>query len=140
MKKNIFTLIVLIALAIRTFAQIPNNGFENWTSMGNYSIPNSWGCLNDMTASKGIYTCEKGTPGDPGNYYLKLTSKTVTGSGVVPGIAVCGTLDQTTKKPLKGFAFNQRPVSLTGNWQYMVFGSIQGYIESACCGRSSTDG
>ena len=77
MKKINFTLFILIALAVNVFAQIPNNGFENWTNMGSYYNPVSWACLNDETASAGVFTCERGTPGDPGNYFLKLTSKPV---------------------------------------------------------------
>jgi len=129
LQKTIFAIFVLIAIAIRVLAQIPNNGFENWTSKGSYYNPNSWGCLNDKTALLSKYTCERGTPGNPGNFYLKLTSKTVAGIGVVPGIAISGTFDQTTFKPLTGFAFNQRPVSLTGSWQYMGFGSTEGFVD-----------
>ena len=43
-----------------------------------------------------VYTCVKGTPGNPGTSYLKLVSKTVTGFGVVPGVAVCGTINETS--------------------------------------------
>src|SRR5271157_5926898 len=130
MRMKIYLSIILLFTIMVTQAQsIPNAGFENWTSKGSYSDPDSWMCFNDLTASKSVYTCEQGTPGDPGNYYLKLTSKTVTGIGVVPGYAVSGTFNTTTLQPLKGFAFNQRPLNLTGNWQYMIFGSSPGYIK-----------
>ena len=43
-----------------------------------------------------VYTCVKGTPGNPGTSYLKLVSKTVAGFGVVPGVAVCGTINETS--------------------------------------------
>jgi hypothetical protein len=129
MKKIITILTVLIAIAIRTAAQIPNNGFENWTSIGSYYNPDSWSCLNDMTASASIFTCERGTPGNPGSYYLMLTSKTITGMGIMPGIAVSGTFNQSTMQPLSGFPFSHRPANLTGSWQHMIFGSSQGYID-----------
>ncbi len=129
MKKFTIIMTVLIAMTIKTNAQIPNNGFENWTSMGSYYNPVSWSCLNDMTASASTFTCEKGTPGNPGSYYLKLTSKTVSGMGVMPGIAVSGTFNQSNMQPLTGFAFNQRPANLTGSWQHMIFGSSQGYVD-----------
>ncbi len=48
--------------------------------------------------------------------------------GVVPGIAVSGSLDQTTLLPVNGFPFSDRPESLTGKWQHMIFGSDQGFI------------
>jgi hypothetical protein len=53
--------------------------------------------------------------------------------GVMPGIAVSGMLDMSTLKPLSGFAYNQRPTALTGNWKYMAAsandaGSIKVYF------------
>ncbi len=128
MKKNIFTLIIGSCITVSAFAQIPNNGFENWTSMGSYNDPDNWDQLNSMTSSMSIYTCTKGTPGNPGASYLKLTSKTVSGMGVVPGIAVSGVIDMVTYKPKSGFAYSQRPLSLTGSWQYMPSGSDQGFV------------
>lgn len=128
MKKNIFTLIIGSCITVSAFAQIPNNGFENWTSMGSYNDPDNWDQLNSMTSSMSIYTCTKGTPGNPGASYLKLTSKTVSGMGVVPGVAVSGVIDMVTYKPKSGFAYSQRPLNLTGSWQYMPSGSDQGFV------------
>ncbi len=120
---------VLVISSTITTAQIPNNGFETWTTVGNYSMPDQWDNLNPSTAAAGIFTCIKGTPGSPGNSYLKLVSKTVTGMGVVPGIATCGVLDQVTHLPVSGFSFTQRPQNFTGKWQYMVYGAGAGYID-----------
>ncbi len=129
MKKYFYLLLALTFAFTISKAQIPNAGFETWTNMGTYNNPDSWDCLNSMTSGMSVYTCQKGTPGNPGTSYIKLTSKTVTGMGVMPGIAVCGTLDQSTMQPLSGFAFNQRPASLTGKWQHMIFGNSQGFID-----------
>lgn len=118
----------MIALLPSVFSQIPNSGFENWTNMGNYDIPVSWGNLNAITNPAGFYTCLKGTPGNPGTAYLKLISKTVSGMGVQPGIAVSGALNAATYQAVSGFAYADRPVSLNGKWQYMASGSDQGYI------------
>ena len=130
--KNIYiSIIALFITSSMTLAQIPNAGFENWTSMGSYSIPDSWSCLNAMTSPMSVYTCSRGTPGHPGASYLKLDSKTVSGMGVVPGIAVCGTIDEMTMQATSGFPFNQRPASLDGSWQHMVMGmgSSQGFVD-----------
>lgn len=70
----------------------------------------------------------KGSPGDSGFHYMKLVSTAITGIGVVPGVAVSGTIDMTTFQPKSGFAFAARPYSLDGNWQYMAYGSDQGHI------------
>lgn len=112
------------------FAQIPNNGFENWTNMGTYENPDSWGTMNNTTAIAGVYTATKATPGSPGSFFLKLTSKTI-GPGVVNGIAVSGVLDSTTMKPKSGFPYTGQPASFTGKWQHMIYGSSQGGITVA---------
>lgn len=119
----------MFAFAISEAQSIPNAGFETWANMGNYSNPDSWSSLNDMTSTMGSYTCTIGTPGSPGASYLKLTSKTISGMGVVPGIAVCGVLNTTTLQATSGFAFSQRPQNFTGKWQHMIYGSSQGYID-----------
>lgn len=131
MKKLLLIIFALTFAAAISKAQgpIPNGGFEDWTSMGTYNNPNSWSTLNDMTASASTFTAVKGTPGNPGTAYLKLTSKDVNGMGVMPGIAVSGTLDQSTMLPLSGFAYTDRPQNLTGKWQHMIMGSSQGFID-----------
>jgi hypothetical protein len=131
MKNTYIAIIALFITSSMSLAQIPNAGFENWTSMGSYNIPDSWSCLNTMTSPLSVYTCSRGTPGHPGASYLKLDSKTVSGMGVVPGIAVCGTIDEMTMQATGGFPFNQRPASLDGSWQHMVMGmgSSQGYVD-----------
>ena len=127
MKKTNLSIIAVALTSASLFAQIPNNGFENWTAIGTYSVPNNWGTMNNTTAMASVYTATKGTPGSPGTSYLKLTSKTV-GTSVVNGIAVSGVLDSTTMMPKSGFAFNQRPVSFTGKWQYMIYGNSPGSV------------
>jgi hypothetical protein len=128
MKKLILSTTIAISSFASAFAQIPNNSFENWTSMGSYSNPDNWDQLNAMTSSMSVYTCTQGTPGNPGNSYLKLTSKTVAGMGVMPGIAVTGTINMSTFKATGGFSCTQRPQSLTGAWQYMASGTDKGFI------------
>lgn len=128
MKKSILSIVAATFFSVSAFAQIPNNGFETWTSVGTYSNPASWDQLNSMTTGFGVYTCTKGTPGSPGASYLKLVSKTVTGLGVVPGVAVCGVIDVAAMKPKSGFPFTQQPQKLTGSWQYMASGADAGFV------------
>lgn len=127
MKKTVFNTLVAVSMAATTYAQLPNPGFENWTSMGSYENPDGWATLNDYTNPAGVYTATKGTPGSPGSAFLKLTSKTA-GPAVVNGIAVSGTFDPTTQQATSGFAFNQQPASFDGKWQHMIYGSSQGSI------------
>jgi hypothetical protein len=85
--------------------------------------------MNNKTAISGIYTATKGSPGNPGAAFLKLTSRTV-GSDVINGIAVSGVLDSISQLPKSGFAFSLRPQSFVGNWQHMIYGSSQGSLSA----------
>ena len=127
MKKLLTTILMAFAIST-TIAQIPNGGFETWTSGGSYVNPANWDQLNVMTAPMSVYTATKGTPGNPGASYLKLTSKNVSTMGVMPGVAVCGVLNHSTFQATSGFAYTQRPQSITGNWQYMAYNNDSGFV------------
>jgi hypothetical protein len=127
--KQLSIILLSLLLAAMVRAQIPNNGFESWSSVKSYAMPDFWDNLNPSTAGSGIFTCTKGAPGSPGNFYLKLTSKDIPVMGVLPGIAVCGVLNQETHLPVSGFPYGQRPQSFNGKWQYMMYGSGIGYID-----------
>lgn len=126
--KKLLLLLAAATIAGSTTAQIPNAGFENWSNTSGYNTPDNWSNLNSMSASASVYTAEKGTPGNPGSSYLKLTSKTVSGLGVVPGIAATGQINTSTMSVSGGFPWTTRSQSLTGNWQYMAYGSDAGFI------------
>jgi len=139
MKKNAITLIVIIGMAINANAQIPNSGFEDWTNMSTYTNPNNWGTMNNTTAAASIFTATKGTPGSPGSFYLKLTSKSIN-SVVVNGVAVSGVIDSIAQTAKSGFPFTARPQSFTGKWQHMIFGSSQGSISALLTRWNSISG
>ncbi len=127
MKKVIF-LFAAVTATMTAIAQISNAGFETWTNTGGYNVPTGWDNLNATTNAASVYTCTKGTPGMMGASYLQLTSKTVTGVGVAPGVAVSGLIDVANYAPKSGFPNTTRPVSLTGSWQYMAYGSDAGSV------------
>ena len=126
--KKLFTLLAATFIGNFAFAQIPNPGFESWTSMGSYSTPDGWDSPDSATSAFSTYTCTQGTPGFAGSSYLKLVSKAVPIVGTVPGVAVSGKIDFTTGQPKSGFACSVRPVSLTGEWQHMAYGTDTGHI------------
>lgn len=118
MNKQIFFAIALMFTTVISKAQsVPNGSFETWTNPNGYLVPNDWGTLNEMTTTAGVYTATRG--GTSSDYYLKLTSQTVTGMGVMPGIAVSGMLDMGSLTAMSGFSFTYRPTAFTGKWQYM---------------------
>ncbi len=129
MKKNNFLLLTFSFCVLTATAQIPNFSFENWTNKGSYEIPTQWGTLNNTTASDNVFTVTKASPGSPGSFYMKITSKTI-GATVVGGIAVCGELDSINKKAKSGFAYSAQPASFTGKWQHMIFGTSQGSVKA----------
>jgi len=127
MKNYFISIISAVCFSAAVIAQIPNAGFENWTTVGTYENPDGWSTLNNKTATQSMFTATKGTPGSPGNSYLKLTSKTV-GASVVPGIAVSGKLDTMSMMPVSGVSYTMRPATFSGKWQHMIYGSSQGSI------------
>ena len=129
MKKNISLLLTFTFCVLAVSAQIPNFSFENWINKGAYEIPTQWGTLNNTTASDNVFTVTKASPGSPGSFFMKITSKTV-GATVVGGIAVCGELDSINKRAKSGFAYSAQPASFTGKWQHMIFGTSQGSVKA----------
>jgi hypothetical protein len=122
MKKLLYLSLFLLVF-YPGLAQIPNAGFENWTNMGTYDIPDHWGNLNPSTTTYGVFTVAKGVSAPAsGLAYAKLTTKGV-GTAIVPGIIVSGQLDTTTLRPLSGFAYSDRPEKLKGKWQFMGYGT-----------------
>lgn len=129
MKKYNLLLLAFSFCVLTATAQIPNFSFENWTNKGSYEIPAQWGTLNNTTANDNVFTVTKASPGSPGSFYMKITSRTI-GAAVVGGIAVCGELDSISKKAKSGFAYSAQPASFTGKWQHMIFGTSQGSVKA----------
>lgn len=116
-KQTIIAIALMFTVVISKAQSVPNGSFETWTNPNGYLVPSDWETLNDMTSSTSVYTATRG--GSASDYYLKLTSQTVTGMGVMPGIAVSGMLDMGSLNAISGFPFTFRPVAFTGKWQYM---------------------
>jgi hypothetical protein len=127
--KNFYTFFLLIFASHTGMAQVPNSDFESWDSTAGYKVPMEWDNMNPLTASASVFTCERNYRGTDGAFYLALTSRTVTGMGVVPGVAVSGKFDPVTHAPASGFPFAARPEVLAGKWLYMAMdGGDHGYI------------
>jgi len=76
MKTINLTLLILIAITIGTYSQIPNNGFENWSTYGTGMTPDDWWSANDSVNSTNPYfPITRSTDHYPvtiGNYSLRL--------------------------------------------------------------------
>lgn len=118
MKKFTFILTVLIALTIETNAQIPNSGFENWTTVGSYENPTDWATMNASSAGP-FYSCTKSTdhyPAAVGNYSIRVENNTsltqMTGGW---GMAITNAFDYPFKP---AFPIVGSPTSLCGYYKY----------------------
>jgi len=125
--RTCFLLVAIFLLTAPAFAQIPNGDFENWDASAGYLMPVGWDNNNAFTNGTGYYTCERNAPGYTGAYYLSVTTRSITGKGTVPGVAICGHYDPVTHDPI-GIPYTSRPQVIRGQWQYMAFGADQGYI------------
>src|ERR1035437_8033276 len=90
MKKITIILTVLIAMTMKSNAQIPNSGFENWTTVNNCIEPTSWHSIYSLMDSSGNY-CQvtRSTdhyPVSVGSYSVRIANDTaIWNSGISPG-------------------------------------------------------
>lgn len=118
MKKLTIILTVLIVITIRTNAQIPNNGFENWITVGSYEDPTDWATMNPACAGP-FYSCTKSTdhyPASVGNYSIRLENNTslIQATGAY-GMAITDTFAYPFQP---AFPIVGNPTSLCGYYQY----------------------
>jgi len=121
--KHLFLLLpaffAVLPWAKAQYAPIPNGGFENWIAVGNYQDPVSWSTLNSVSNPGGVLTTQKdSTTPDAGMYSLKLITRTVPGTVILPGVAVCGTFDYATATITGGFPFTQNPPFIIGRVKF----------------------
>lgn len=116
--KTMYLLGLMVLLSVISTAQnIPNGGFENWTTIGNYADPNGWFTFNATFSAINLFTVEKGTPGATGNSYAKITSKNI-GDNLFPGALLMGSL--VNNEVIPGMAINTKPAFLLGKYQSKI--------------------
>jgi hypothetical protein len=77
MKKNTIILAFVIAMTITIKAQIPNSGFENWTSVGSYENAIGWNNCNSISTGT-FFPVTKSSDHYPlsvGNYSIRVENK-----------------------------------------------------------------
>lgn len=127
-KKLLPTLIILITISIQ--AQIPNSGFENWTTVStttaNYEIPDPpWKTFNSY--STGIfYPVTKSSDHYPlgvGNYSIRIQSDTSIFKLIPPahagGIGMAWTTLSTTLGPGVAFPITGHPNTFCGYYKFI---------------------
>lgn len=123
MKRSILILMILIATTIKTQAQIPNNGFENWTTAGSCLQPQGWACINDwMGLTENCYSMSRSDdhyPVNVGSYSIKIENTI----SIWPDYGAAGlvwTGDSTgfgTDNPV--FPITGHPTSLCGYYKFI---------------------
>ena len=105
-------------MTITTNAQIPNSGFETWTTTGSYEEPTGWATMNPACSGP-FYSATKSTdhyPASVRNYSIRVennTSLTQFTGGF--GMAITNAFDYPFKP---AFPIVGSPTSLCGYYKY----------------------
>jgi Secretion system C-terminal sorting domain len=116
MKKFTIILTVLFAMTIKANAQIPNGGFENWTTVGNYEDPTFWGSTNSYSTGP-FYAITKSTDHYPitvGAYSVRIENDIA----LLPNYSARGFISTGPPPPSPNFPITGHPTSLTGYYKF----------------------
>jgi hypothetical protein len=120
MKKQPYLLLLIVMFLVQPcFSQIPNYGFENWTSAGNCMEASDWYSTNLFDTMSSFCPISRSTdhfPATIGNYSVRVENN----AALLPsfhayGIIASAQLDGTDK-PL--FPVSGHPNSLTGYYKF----------------------
>lgn len=116
MKQHLLALSVITATALTALGQIPEAGFENWSS-GNCGEPTGWSTVNGSTSILGLCTAQRETANPySGSSALKIQTGQL-GFPVfqtVPGLVSNGTINIQSQSVSGGVPFTDRPTAFTG--------------------------
>jgi hypothetical protein len=129
MKRTLLLLTAATGLIFSNAAAqtIPNNSFENWTSMGSYDEPNNWGTFNGLSAVGYPVTTVKSTDAQAGSFAISVTTMASPSTGdTIPGMAWLGSFANFSFSD--GIPFTQKPGALTGMYKYTRMGSDTGVV------------
>ncbi|MDP1726807.1 MAG: T9SS type A sorting domain-containing protein [Bacteroidota bacterium] len=107
---------------MKTNAQIPNSGFESWTTVavgpsGSYQYPNEWATSNPVCTGP-FYSCTRSTDHFPltvGNFSVRLENNTSL-TRLTGGFGIATTDTAYPFRP--SFAITGHPNSLCGYYKY----------------------
>jgi hypothetical protein len=121
-KKLLFNLTLFFVFAtVGLFAQIPNNGFENWKTVGNCMKPEGWYGTNDFADTTGTYFgITRSTdhyPTSVGSYSIRIESKPALLPAMAAyGICWAGNVNGSDKP---SFPVTGHPTSFCGYYKFL---------------------
>lgn len=116
MKNSTLTIVLCIALISTASAQIPNSGFEDWTTFENYQDPAYWGSTNSFSAGP-FYAITQSNdyfPEGVGSYSVRLENN----ASLNPNYGARGSLFTGPPPPDADFTVTGNPTSLTGYYKF----------------------
>ena len=123
------TALLSLSLSIVTsvaISQIPEAGFDNWSSSGSCDQPVGWNTVNGTTGILGLCTAQRETANPySGSSAIKITTGQL-GFPVfqtVPGIVSNGNIDIQNQGINGGIPFTDRPTAFTGWYRAAPLGN-----------------
>jgi hypothetical protein len=126
MKKVTIILMALIAVTIKTNAQIPNGGFEAWTTFGSYENPTGvWTTFNSYSTGT-FFPVTKSSdhyPSDVGNYSIRMENNisisVLQPPAHAPGCGLAYTTHSLQIGPQTAFPITGHPTSFCGYYKFL---------------------
>jgi hypothetical protein len=135
MRKNM-TFLALTAMLLvfksALFSQapdIPNSGFEDWESFGNYEDPEDWKSINSETVVFGSTLVERTSDAYAGNYAARLETKNVIVTA--PAAVNLGYIVETgifDRDMRGGIPSSVAPESFEGYYKFSPVGNDYGFV------------
>jgi hypothetical protein len=120
MKKLVITTIILFMTVFTTNAQIPNSGFESWSSWGSGMTPDGWWCSNDSIDPGAAYfpitRSDDHFPSGLGSYSLRIESNAAFSEWTAYGMAWPGGYYGSD---FPTFAVSGHPKALCGYYKFL---------------------
>ncbi|MGD0712155.1 MAG: T9SS type A sorting domain-containing protein [Bacteroidales bacterium] len=120
MKKITMIVAVIISMAIKTNAQIPNYGFENWIDHGSYMDPQFWATTN-IYSNGSFYSVTRSTdhyPASVGSYSIRIENNTSYIADTLGLGDIQANLIDVLAPRHPAFPITGNPTQLTGYFKY----------------------
>ena len=118
MRKLTIVLTVLIAITIKVNAQIPNSGFENWTTVGSYENPDGWVNCNGNGNGIPVTQSSDHYPANVGTSSVRMENYA---TGATTGCSTMGFINTALHLGYNGpsFPITGHPSSFCGYYKFL---------------------